>query len=53
MEMITAMSQSWLQSRINEQGNKILRDGEHRDNASKVAVDINGRSNDYLHHIHA
>lgn len=36
LEMIQAFSHSWLQSRINEQGNKHLRDGEHRVNASKV-----------------
>lgn len=36
LEMVSAFCQSWLQSRINEQGNKELRDGEHRVNASKV-----------------
>jgi hypothetical protein len=38
LEMATALSQSWLQSRINELGNKELRDMEHRRNASKVEV---------------
>ena len=38
LEMISAFSQSFLQSRINEQGNKHLRDSENRVNASKVNV---------------
>ena len=38
LEMASAMGQSWLQSRINEEGNKILRDNQHRNNASQVGV---------------
>ena len=37
VEMIRAFCTSWLQSRINEQGNKVLRDGEAKDNSSKVS----------------
>ena len=37
LEMVAAFCQSWCQSRINEQGNKSLRDGAHRANASKVS----------------
>ena len=38
IEMASAMGQSWLQSRINEEGNKIMRDAQHRNNASQVGV---------------
>ena len=38
LEMVSAFCQSWLQSRINEQGNKDLRDGMNRANASKVGI---------------
>jgi hypothetical protein len=38
LEMVAAFCQSWLQSRINEEGNKLLRDAEHRNNASKVGA---------------
>ncbi|MCP4242917.1 MAG: hypothetical protein GY772_20380 [bacterium] len=35
-EMVSALWEGWLQSRINEQGNKILREGERKDNSSNV-----------------
>ena len=38
LEMVAAFSQTWCQSRINELGNKWLRDSEHRINASKVIL---------------
>ncbi len=37
LEIVQALFGGWLQSRINEQANKILRDGERTDNASKVS----------------
>ena len=38
LEMASAMGQSWLQGRINEEGNKILRDQQHPNNASQVGA---------------
>jgi len=35
-DMLDAWRRGWLQSRVNEKGNKVLRDSENRDNASKV-----------------
>jgi hypothetical protein len=38
MELVRAIFQTWLQSRINEQANKILRDSMHTLTRSKVLV---------------
>ena len=38
LELLACVARGWLQSRINEQGNKILREGEARNNASKACL---------------
>jgi hypothetical protein len=48
VEMVRAMM-GWMQSRINENANKILRDSEQRDNASKVVGTWAGVSHSDLH----
>ncbi len=37
-DMLVAWRRGWLQSRVNEKGNKVLRDHEQRDNASNVRL---------------
>ena len=48
VEMVRAMM-GWMQSRINENANEILRDSEQRDNASKAVGVWAGVSHSDLH----
>ena len=36
-EIANVIGTAWIQSRINEKGNKVMRDSEQRDNRSHVA----------------